>query len=88
MKRLACKSDAEVSCIIANLISELEQPCGCCKGEDIDEEGFSTDGITLKGVSPIGTPAVVRILPGRILEVKGDDELLEVIRERRCHHER
>ncbi len=87
MKRAACRSDAEVSCIIANLISTLEQPCGCCGGEDIDDEGFSAGGITLKGISPVGEPVVIRLLPDRVLEIKGGDELLEAIRERRCPHE-
>lgn len=87
MLRAACRSDAEVSCIIANMISELEQPCGYCKGEDMDEEGLSTEGITLKGLSPCGEPVLVRLLPGRVLEIVGGDELLEAIRERRCPHE-
>ena len=59
MKRAACRSDAEVSCIIANL----------------------------KGISPVGEPVVIRLLPDRVLEIKGGDELLEAIRERRCPHE-
>ena len=87
MRRVACRSDAEVSCIIANAISELEHPCGGCNGEDGYEEGLSPEGITLKGLSPGGEPVLVRILPGRTLEITGGDELLEAIRERRCPHE-
>lgn len=88
MKRAAFRSDAEASCAIANLISELEQPCSYCKGDDADGGDFTGDGITLKGTSPTGEPVAVRILPGHVLEVEGGGELLDTIRERGCLHER
>lgn len=77
MKRLACKSTAEVSCLLANLLAELEQPCQVCK-PDI--------GIVLTGISPTGSSVTVHLLPGRIMEVEGGEDILGQIRERRCPH--
>lgn len=77
MERLACKSAAEVSCIISNLIAELEQPCDHCRQE----------GVVLTGHAPTGEPVTVRLLPDNVLEVEGGADLLEEIRERRCPHE-
>lgn len=74
---IACRSDAEVSCVIANLLCELEQPCGKC----------DRDGVVLTGTSPAGSPVTIRLLENRVLEVEGGDDLLEAIRERRCPHE-
>ncbi len=74
MARVACRTDREVSCTIANLLAELEQPCGQCDG----------DGVVLMGTSPTGKPITVRLLGDRVLEVTGGDELLEEIRGRRC----
>ena len=74
MLRLACKSAAEVSCTISNLIAELEQPCEQCEGESV----------VLTGVSPTGEHVTVRLLSDRVLEVEGGDGLLEDIRRRGC----
>ncbi len=78
MRRIACRNDAEVSCTIANLLCELEQPCGKCDGE----------GVVLTGTSPAGTSITIRLMEDHVLEITGGDELLEAIRERRCPHER
>lgn len=76
--RIACKDAAEVSCVIADLLSELELPCGRCDGE----------GVVLTGTSPLGGDITVRLLPENVLEVDGGDELLRAIRERGCPHGR
>lgn len=89
MQRIACKDAAEASCVIANLLAELEQPCGKC----------GTDGVVLTGTSPEGGAVTVRLMEENVpqgtlsaagggihlvLEVSGGDDLLERIRERRC----
>lgn len=74
MQRIACKDAAEVSCTIANLLAELEQPCGKCRA----------DGVVLTGTSPEGGAVTVRLMDENVLEVSGGDDLLERIRERRC----
>ena len=74
MQRVACKDAAEVSCTIANLIAELEQPCGQCRA----------DGVVLTGTSPLGGSITVRLLPENVLEVTGGDDLLEQVRGRMC----
>lgn len=74
--RIACKDAGEVSCTIANLLSELEPPCGRCDCE----------GVVLTGASPQGGGITVRLLPENVLEVEGGDELLLEIRKRGCPH--
>lgn len=78
MERVACKNSQEVSCLLSNLLAELEQPCGEC----------SREGVVLTGASPAGDRVTVRLLPGLILEAEGCDELLAQIKERRCPHGR
>lgn len=73
---VACKDDADVSCTIANLLSELELPCGRCNGA----------GVILTGTSPTGCTVTVRMLADNVLEVEGGDELLQAIRKRGCLH--
>lgn len=79
MERLACKDEAEVSCLVANLLAELEPPCEEC------EPG---GGVVLTGTSPAGAPVTVRLLPECVVEVEGCEDLLGQIRERRCPHDR
>lgn len=74
MQRIACKDAAEVSCVTANLLAELEQPCGKC----------GTDGVVLTGTSPEGGAVTVRLMEENVLEVSGGDDLLGRVRERRC----
>jgi len=76
MQRVACKDAAEVSCTIANLLAELELPCGLCR----------SGGVVLTGLSPTGESVSVRLLPEHVLEVEGGDALLEQIRGRRCQY--
>lgn len=42
MRRAACKDWAEASCLISNLLAELEQPCRICR----------EDSLVLTGLSP------------------------------------
>lgn len=79
MERVACKSGAEASCLLANLLAELAQPCEACG---------PGDAVVLTGTSPTGTALTVRLLPGLILEVEGGEALLEQIRGRRCPYGR
>lgn len=67
MTTISCKDSAEVSCIIGNILAELEQPCQSCQ----------PDGAV-----------TVRMLPGRVLEVEGGEDLLPEIRGRRCPYGR
>lgn len=76
MQRAACKDWAEVSCLLANLVAELEQPCGKC----------AADRLVLTGRSPTGADVTVRVTPDLVLEVEGGEELLETIRARGCPH--
>lgn len=78
MEQVACKSAAEVSCLLANLLAELEQPCRMCKPDG---------AVVLTGTSPTGEQTTVRLLPGLLLEVEGGEALLAQIRGRRCPHE-
>jgi hypothetical protein len=71
---IACKDAADVSCTIANLLSELELPCGRCNGS----------GVVLAGTAPTGCAVTIRMLPDNVLDVEGGDELLQAIRERGC----
>ncbi len=73
--RIACKNAQEASCLVANLLSDLEQPCGACPA----------DGIVLCGRSPLGGPVTVRFAPENRLEIEGAEELLKPILERRKH---
>lgn len=75
MKRIACKDSAEASCVISNILAELEQPCRFCKPDG---------AVVLTGRSPTGEAVTVRLLPGAVLEIDGCEELLEQIRGRRC----
>lgn len=77
MARVACKDTAEVSCLVANLLAELEQPCELCRKEDC---------VVLTGASPTGGRVTIRLLPELVLDVEGGDALLAQIRERRCPH--
>ena len=76
METVACKDAAECSCLLANLLAELEQPCGHCR----------QDGVVMTGRSPTGEPVTVCLLPDFVLEVEGCDDILEQIRGRRCPH--
>lgn len=73
MTGLLC-SPEEASCLIPNLIAELETPCPC--------EGL--EGLVLRGLGYKGQRVTIRVRPG-VLEVDGvpADEL-EALRERRC----
>lgn len=76
MTRIACKDSGEVSCLVANLLAELEQPCQTCKPDG---------AVVLTGTSPTGEKVTVRLLPGLLLEAEGiSEEALATIRERRC----
>lgn len=52
--RMACKDTQEVSCLVANLLCELEQPCRACAAE----------GVVLCGRSPLGEAVTVRLRRG------------------------
>ena len=73
MTGLLC-SPEEASCLIPNLIAELESPSPC--------EGL--EGLVLCGLGSKGQWVTIRVRPG-VLEVDGvpADEL-EALRERRC----
>lgn len=77
--RVACKDSAEASCIIGNILAELEQPCQMCQ---------PAGGVVLTGRSPTGEAVTVHLLPGQVLEIDGCEALLEEIRSRRCPHGR
>lgn len=79
MQRVACSNSAEASCLLANLLAELEQPCQMCRPDG---------GVVLTGHSPTGEAVTVRLMPGLVLEVEGCAELLPTIRERRCPYGR
>lgn len=76
MTRIACNNSKEASCLLANLLTELEQPCESC----------GVDGaIVLTGFSPDGEAVTVRMLPGRVMDIEGiPEEKLAAIRGRRC----
>lgn len=74
MQRIACKDWAEVSCLLANLVAELEQPCRKCE----------VDRLVLTGRSPAGADVTVRVTPDLVMEAEGGEELLETIRARGC----
>lgn len=74
MQRAACKDWAEVSCVLANLVAELEQPCRKCEA----------NRLVLTGRSPTGETVTVRVTPDLVLEVEGGEALLETIRAREC----
>lgn len=77
MTRIACKDSKEASCLLANLLSELEQPCRSCAGDGT---------VVLCGTSPGGENVTVRMLPGApVMEIEGvPEETLAAIRGRRC----
>lgn len=78
MVRIACKDGGEVSCLLANLLAELEQPCEHC---------WTGEAMVLTGTSPAGEKVAVRLLPGLTLEVEGvPEDAIAAIRERRCLH--
>ncbi len=79
MQKIACSNSAEVSCLLANLLAELEQPCRMCRPDGV---------VVLTGRSPMGEAVTVRLLPDCIMEVEGCDELLSTVRERRCPYGR
>ena len=70
MRRAACKDWAEASCLISNLLAELEQPCRICREDSLVLTGRSPTGETAgKGIPgaeivrgpnigavPVGTP--------------------------------
>lgn len=41
MRRAACKDWAEASCLISNLLAELEQPCRMCREDSLVLTGRS-----------------------------------------------
>lgn len=51
MRRAACKDWAEASCLISNLLAELEQPCRICR----------EDSLVLTGRSPTGATVTIRL---------------------------
>ena len=77
MERVACKGCAEASCLVANLLAELEQPCRDCG---------TADCVVFTGTSPTGEPVTVRMHRDLTLDVEGNCGLLEEIRGRRCPH--
>ena len=58
MRRAACKDWAEASCLISNLLAELEQPCRICR----------EDSLVLTGRSPTGETVTIRLGPDLVLE--------------------
>ena len=46
MRRAACKDWAEASCLISNLLAELEQPCRICREDSLVLTGRSPTGET------------------------------------------
>ena len=65
---------AEASCLISNLLAELEQPCRICR----------EDSLVLTGRSPTGETVTIRLGPDLVLEAEGCDELLDAARKRGC----
>lgn len=63
MQRVACKSFAEASCLVANLLAELEQPCRDCG---------TADCVVFTGTSPTGEPVTVRMHRDLTLDVEGN----------------
>lgn len=61
MRRAACKDWAEASCLISNLLAELEQPCRICR----------EDSLVLTGRSPTGATVTIRLGPDLVLEAEG-----------------
>ena len=47
MRRAACKDWAEASCLISNLLAELEQPCRICREDSLVLTGRSPTGETV-----------------------------------------
>lgn len=47
MRRAACKDWAEASCLISNLLAELEQPCRMCREDSLVLTGRSPTGETV-----------------------------------------
>lgn len=43
MRRAACKDWAEASCLISNLLAELEQPCRICREDSLVLEAEGCD---------------------------------------------
>lgn len=78
MQRIACKDWAEVSCLLANLVAELEQPCRKCEA----------DRLVLTGRSPAGADVTVRVTPDLVMEAEGGEALVETIRVRGCPYGR
>ena len=74
MRRAACKDWAEASCLISNLLAELEQPCRICR----------EDSLVLTGRSPTGATVTIRLGPDLVLEAEGCDKLLDAARKRGC----
>ena len=62
-----------------DILAELEQPCQSCQPDG---------AVVLTGRSPAGGAVTVRMLPGRVLEVEGGEDLLPEIRGRRCPYGR
>lgn len=75
MSLISCRNAEELSCTLANLISETRLPCGVCAGASAP---------VIAGTAYDGREVTVRILPDNVLEVIGADDLLEEIRKRRC----
>ncbi len=67
MERVACKSCAEASCLVANLLAELEQPCRNCG---------TADCVVFMGTSPTGEPVTVQMHRDLTLDVEGNCGLL------------
>ena len=72
---ISCKDSAEVSCIIGNILAELEQPCQSCQPDG---------AVVLTGPLPRWRGGDGAYASGHVLEVEGGEDLLPEIRGRRC----
>lgn len=75
MLKFAC-TRKEISCIIANLFTELESPCKECLSND-------NDSIIIKGITYAGATETLEII-GETYIYSGEKEDILKIRERRC----
>lgn len=72
MLKYSC-TNAELSCIIGNLFTEITAPCGHCKD----------DNIVICGITYAGEAARLVIVSDGFL-FSGNPDTLAAIRERRC----
>lgn len=75
MQKFSCPIH-EASCMIGNLITELEPPCICPE-----------DHIALRGKAYDGTRVLIRI-KDREVEIYAKPELVQAFRRRKCNQEK